>query len=117
MYTDELVPVVARQLLDGLLSLKKGDFSVRMPSHLIGVDGKIADCFNEVSELNQRMNEFALQLQGPRAPLTDGSNHVIADGRWQYGLLRSRGNTIEEGTSEIQRGIIAERLLGLPKGY
>jgi len=26
-----------------------------MPSHLIGIDGKIADCFNEVSELNQRM--------------------------------------------------------------
>ena len=34
MYTDELVPAVARQLLDGLLALKKGDFSVRMPSHL-----------------------------------------------------------------------------------
>jgi alkylation response protein AidB-like acyl-CoA dehydrogenase len=30
-------------------------------------------------------------------------------------LLRSRGNTIEEGTSEIQRGIIAEQLLGLSK--
>jgi len=69
------------------------------------------------SELNQRMNEFALALQGPRAPLTEGSAHVIDTGRWQYGFLRSRGNTIEEGTSEIQRGIIAERLLGLPKSY
>ena len=69
------------------------------------------------SELNQRMHEFAMVLQGPRAPLTAGSPHVIDDGRWQYGLLRSRGNTIEEGTSEIQRSIIAERLLGLPKGY
>jgi alkylation response protein AidB-like acyl-CoA dehydrogenase len=68
------------------------------------------------SELNQRMNEFALELQGPSAPLIAGP--LVADeGRWQYGLLRSRGNTIEEGTSEIQRGIIAERLLGLPKGY
>src|SRR5260370_3041998 len=55
MYTDELVPAVARQLLDGLLALKKGDFSVRMSSHLIAIDGKIADSFNEVSELNQRM--------------------------------------------------------------
>src|SRR5260370_35938358 len=55
MHTDELVPAVARQLLDGLLALKKGDFSARMSSHLIGIDGKIADCFNEVSELNQRM--------------------------------------------------------------
>jgi alkylation response protein AidB-like acyl-CoA dehydrogenase len=69
------------------------------------------------SELNQRMNEFALVLQGPRAILNEGGNEAVDRGRWQYGLLRSRGNTIEEGTSEIQRGIIAERLLGLPKGY
>jgi len=69
------------------------------------------------SELNQRMNEFALVLQGPRAALKEGSAEVVDNGRWQYALLRSRGNTIEEGTSEIQRGIIAERLLGLPKGY
>jgi alkylation response protein AidB-like acyl-CoA dehydrogenase len=69
------------------------------------------------SELNQRMNEFALVLQGPRAVLAEGSTGLLDNGRWQYGLLRSRGNTIEEGTSEIQRGIIAERLLGLPKAY
>ncbi|HZP46138.1 MAG TPA: acyl-CoA dehydrogenase [Candidatus Binataceae bacterium] len=69
------------------------------------------------SELNQRMNEFALALQGPHAALNEDSPYIVDDGRWQYGLMRSRGNTIEEGTSEVQRGIIAERLLGLPKGY
>src|SRR5579863_3979160 len=69
------------------------------------------------SELNQRMNEFALAVQGPHAVLDEGSPHVVEDGRWQYGTLRARGNTIEEGTSEIQRSIIAERLLGMPKGY
>jgi alkylation response protein AidB-like acyl-CoA dehydrogenase len=69
------------------------------------------------SELNQRMHEFAMVLQGPLGPLTEGSAHIVDGGRWQYGLLRSRGNTIEEGTSEVQRSIIAERLLGLPKGY
>ena len=69
------------------------------------------------SELNQRMHEFALALQGPRAVLGEGSPHVVEGGRWQYGTLRARGNTIEEGTSEIQRSIIAERLLGMPKGY
>jgi alkylation response protein AidB-like acyl-CoA dehydrogenase len=69
------------------------------------------------SELNQRMNDFALALEGPRAALYEDSPHVVDGGRWQYGMLRSRGNTIEEGTSEIQRSIIAERLLGLPKGY
>src|SRR6266849_890970 len=63
MYTDELAPALARQLLDGLLALKKGDFSVRMPSHLIGIDGKIADCFNEVSELNQRMADELTRIR------------------------------------------------------
>jgi alkylation response protein AidB-like acyl-CoA dehydrogenase len=68
------------------------------------------------SELNQRMNEFALTIQGAHAVLDEGSAHVVDGGRWQYGTLRARGNTIEEGTSEVQRNIIAERLLGMPKG-
>ncbi|MFI5037809.1 MAG: site-specific integrase [Solirubrobacterales bacterium] len=41
----------------------------------------------------------------------------VGDVDLDEGMLRARGNTIEEGTSEIQRSIIAERLLGMPKGY
>ncbi len=67
------------------------------------------------SELNQRMHEFVMGIEGPASQLVKGSPHAIESGRWQYGFLRSRANTIEAGTSEIQRNIIAERVLGLPK--
>jgi alkylation response protein AidB-like acyl-CoA dehydrogenase len=46
-----------------------------------------------------------------------GQLKELDDNRWVYGYLRTRGNTIEAGTSEIQRNIIAERVLGLPKSY
>lgn len=67
------------------------------------------------SELNQRMMEFVMALEGPASQLTRGSDHAVQGGRWQYHFLRSRANTIEAGTSEIQRNIIAERVLGLPR--
>jgi HAMP domain-containing protein len=85
MYTDELVPAVARQFLDGLLALKKGDFSVRMPSHLIGIDGKIADCFNEVSELNQRMADELKRIRsvvGKEGKLSQRADLGDVRGAW-----------------------------------
>jgi alkylation response protein AidB-like acyl-CoA dehydrogenase len=65
------------------------------------------------SEANQRLTKLALELLGPEAQLTDGAG--VLGGYWQYQQLRSRGNTIEAGTSEILRNIIAERVLGLPR--
>ncbi len=67
------------------------------------------------SELNQRMMEFIIALEGPASQLMRDSPHAVQNGRWQHHFLRSRANTIEAGTSEIQRNIIAERVLGLPK--
>ena len=89
MYTDELVPAVARQLLDGLLALKKGDFSVRMPSHLIGIDGKIADCFNEVSELNQRMADELKRIRsvvGNEGKLSQRADLGDVRGAWHESI-------------------------------
>src|SRR6476661_963524 len=43
-------------LLNALVAFRKGDFSVRMPVDLEGVDGKIADAFNEAIEQNQRLS-------------------------------------------------------------
>src|SRR5215831_4867098 len=45
------------QLLAALTSLKRGSFEIRLPEHWIGLNGKIADAFNEVVELNQRMSQ------------------------------------------------------------
>jgi alkylation response protein AidB-like acyl-CoA dehydrogenase len=68
------------------------------------------------SELNQRMQSFVMDTLGPLSQFTRGSPYTIENGRWQYEFLRSRANTIEAGSSEIQRGIVAERILGLPRG-
>jgi alkylation response protein AidB-like acyl-CoA dehydrogenase len=60
------------------------------------------------SETNQELTQFAADLLGPEA--------LDAGGRWAYELLRARGNSIEGGTTEILKNIVAERVLGLPKG-
>ena len=65
------------------------------------------------SEANQRLTKLALEILGERARVHDGDGSE--DAYWQYQQLRSRGNTIEAGTSEILRNIVAERVLGLPR--
>jgi alkylation response protein AidB-like acyl-CoA dehydrogenase len=59
------------------------------------------------SELNQRLTALVCESLGPAA-LETGN-------RWNYARLRARGNTIEAGTSEILRNIVAERVVGLPR--
>jgi alkylation response protein AidB-like acyl-CoA dehydrogenase len=70
-----------------------------------GPEGSIAKL--HWSEANQRLTALAHELLGPDARL--------ADTFWGYQHLRSRGNTIEAGTSEILRSIVAERVVGLPR--
>ncbi len=67
------------------------------------------------SEVNQRLMETALEVMGPAALLAEGESAAPDGGRWSYGFLRSRANSIEGGTSEVLRNIIAERVLGLPR--
>ena len=61
---------------------------------------------------NQRIHELGLDALGPDAVLLDNPEDHST---WQFGYLRSRGNSIEGGTSEILRTIVAERILGLPR--
>lgn len=82
-----------------------------MKTGVPGPEGSIAKL--HWSESNQRLTKLALEILGPQAQL-DGDDGVW-NGFWQYHQLRSRGNTIEAGTSEVLRNIVAERVLGLPK--
>jgi alkylation response protein AidB-like acyl-CoA dehydrogenase len=76
-----------------------------------GPEGSVAKL--HWSETNQRLTTLAAELIGPDSQL-DGEGGFWS-GYWQYQQLRSRGNTIEAGTSEILRSIVAERVLGLPR--
>jgi alkylation response protein AidB-like acyl-CoA dehydrogenase len=67
-------------------------------------------------ETHQRLQELAMEIEGPYSQLARGSDLAIDGGVWQYSFLRSRANSIEGGTTEIQKNIIGERVLGLPKG-
>jgi alkylation response protein AidB-like acyl-CoA dehydrogenase len=67
-------------------------------------------------DTHQRLQELAMEIEGPYSQLTKGSDRAVDGGVWQYGFLRSRANSIEGGTTEIQKNIIAERVLGLAKG-
>ena len=67
------------------------------------------------ADINQAITELAMEIEGPYAPLDRGAEHAVANGRWQYGFLRSRANSIEGGTTDILKNIIAERVLGLPR--
>lgn len=67
------------------------------------------------SELGQRLHDFALSTQGPYAQLWENDPRAIEAGRFQYHWLLARALTIASGTSEVQRNIIAQRLLGLPR--
>ena len=79
-----------------------------------GPEGSIEKLF--WSEMYQRMLETALEMEGPYAQLVEGSPRAVDRGRWPHLFLYSRGRTIAAGSSEIQRNIIAERVLGLPRG-
>jgi alkylation response protein AidB-like acyl-CoA dehydrogenase len=78
-----------------------------------GPEGSIEKLF--WSEMYQRQLETALEIEGPFSQLVKGSPRVVDGGKWPHLFLYSRGRTIAAGSSEIQRNIIAERVLGLPR--
>jgi alkylation response protein AidB-like acyl-CoA dehydrogenase len=67
------------------------------------------------SEMSQRLHRLALDVLGAAAPLDRGADGNPGDGEWQRSWLYYQAATIFAGTSEIQRNIIGERVLGLPR--
>jgi alkylation response protein AidB-like acyl-CoA dehydrogenase len=67
------------------------------------------------SEMSKRLHETAMAVLGPSAPLWRGADDTPGDGRWQRSWLYYQSSSIFAGTNEIQRNIIGERVLGLPR--
>ena len=65
------------------------------------------------SEAGKAAYELGMEIVGPMAPVTDDT--FVDFNRWSHGFFMSFANTIAGGSSEIQRNIIAPRILGLPR--
>jgi alkylation response protein AidB-like acyl-CoA dehydrogenase len=67
------------------------------------------------SEMSQRMHDTVMQLLGPRGLCWQAGPYAVAGGRLARSFLYYRAASLFAGTSEIQRNILAERVLGLPR--
>ena len=67
------------------------------------------------SEIGQELHQLALSILGPAASLYVGDPNAVDNGRWPLGYMNTYTGTISGGSSEIQRNILGERVLGMPK--
>jgi alkylation response protein AidB-like acyl-CoA dehydrogenase len=67
------------------------------------------------TELNHDICVLALEILSSYGPLTRGSARVVDHGIWQYEFMFTLGLIIGGGTSQIQKNIISERGLGMPR--
>ncbi len=68
------------------------------------------------TDMTQRLSATAVDVTGAAAPLWRGAHDLPGDGRWQRQWLWSAAASVAGGTSEVQKNIVAERMLGLPRG-
>jgi HAMP domain-containing protein/CheY-like chemotaxis protein/signal transduction histidine kinase len=99
-----------RQLANALSSLRKGDFSVRMPTGLAGVDGQIADEFNELVEINQRLVEELERISqgvGKQGQISQRASIGKVSGAWQEAIssVNSLVDDLVHPTAEMARVI------------
>jgi alkylation response protein AidB-like acyl-CoA dehydrogenase len=104
-------PVIRQQVAElkmGAEALRLGSMrslTQQMKTGIPGPEGSVAKL--QWSSTNQALSELATDVLGPEG--------LDREGEWVYKLLRSRANSIEGGTTEVLKNIVAERVLGLPK--
>jgi alkylation response protein AidB-like acyl-CoA dehydrogenase len=105
---DPLIRQRIAELKIGVEALRLGSLRALTQQMKVGIpgpEGSIAKW--EWATLNQKLTELAADVLGPEA-LRRGAE-------WSYRLLRSRANSIEGGTTDVMKNIVAERVLGLPR--
>jgi alkylation response protein AidB-like acyl-CoA dehydrogenase len=82
-----------------------------------GADPGAVGAINKLwwSEMSKRLHDTAMSVLGPSAPLWRGAAGNLGDGAWQRSWLYYQAASIWAGTNEIQRNVVAERTLGLPR--
>jgi alkylation response protein AidB-like acyl-CoA dehydrogenase len=110
-------PVLRQRLVqayieDRLVTLTKQRAADRRRSgQPLGPEGSISKLF--FSEHTQRLQNLAVDLEGPATQAWSDDDRWVRNTAWS--LLRVQSKTIAGGTSEVQRNILGERVLGLPK--
>jgi alkylation response protein AidB-like acyl-CoA dehydrogenase len=113
-------PMLRYELVDRLLETEVGRMlsyrvvSLQSKGLIPNYEAAVIKLYN--MELDQRIARTGMNVLGPYGQLDRGSKWTPLKGRLKHMYLRSVGSTIETGTSEIQRNIIATRGLNLPRG-
>jgi len=106
--SDPILQQRVAKLKMGAEALRLGalrSLSTQMQTGTPGPEGSLSKW--QWGAINQELTELATDVLGPEG--------IERDEEWTYKLLRSRANSIEGGTTEVLKNIIAERVLGLPK--
>ncbi|MCJ7510166.1 MAG: acyl-CoA dehydrogenase family protein [Dehalococcoidia bacterium] len=113
-------PMLRYELVDRLLETEVGRMlsyrvvSLQSKGLIPNYEAAVVKLYN--MELDQRIARTGMTVLGPYGQLDRGSKWAPLRGRLEYMYLRAVGSTLETGTSEIQRNIVATRGLGLPRG-
>jgi alkylation response protein AidB-like acyl-CoA dehydrogenase len=104
-------PVIRQRIAElkiGVEALRLGAMRALTQQMKVGIPGPEGSISKwEWATLNQGLTELAVDILGPEA--------LEPDSEWAYRFLRARANSIEGGTTEVMKNIVAERVLGLPR--